>query len=132
MRALALDLPLDVRVRTSGFGDEDTVRLPAPVEACAYFVLSEALANVVKHSEASSGDILLALEPGRLRGVIRDEGRGGAAETDGGGLRGMRRRLAAFDGTLAVSSPPGGPTIVTLEIPCEPLSPKTMPSSVPD
>ena len=133
VRALALDLPLDVRVRTSGFGDEDSVRLPAPVEACAYFVISEALANVVKHSGASRGDILLELEPGRLRAVVRDEGRGGAPETDGGsGLRGMRRRLAAFDGTLAVSSPPRGPTVVTLEIPCERLSPKTTPSSEPD
>lgn len=133
VRALALDLPLDVRVRTSGFGQDESVRLPAPVEACAYFVISEALANVVKHSGASRGDILLELKPGRLRAVVRDEGRGGAGETDGGsGLRGMRRRLAAFDGTLAVTSPPGGPTIVTLEIPCEPLSPKTMPSSGPD
>ncbi|WOP19352.1 sensor histidine kinase [Raineyella sp. LH-20] len=131
VRALALDLPLEIDVRAAGFGADEAVRLPAPVEACAYFVISEALANVVKHSGASRGDILLELAPGTLRAIVRDEGRGGAHPDGGGGLSGMRRRLAAFDGTLTVSSPPGGPTLVTMEMPCEPLSPKTMPSSGP-
>ncbi|WP_175557356.1 sensor histidine kinase [Raineyella antarctica] len=132
VRSLALDLPLDLEVRTSGFGGDESVRLPAPVEACAYFVISEALANIVKHSGADRGEILLELEPGILHGVVRDEGRGGAKVDGGSGLSGMQRRLAAFDGTLTVTSPPGGPTIVTMEVPCEPLSPRTTPSSEPD
>ncbi len=131
VRALALDLPLDVAVRAVGFGDGDATRLPAPVEACAYFVISEALANVVKHSGAAHGEILLDLEPGLLRAVVRDDGRGGAHPVPGNGLAGMRGRLAAFDGTLTLASPPGGPTLVTMEMPCEPLSPKTTPSSAP-
>ncbi len=129
VRALALDVPLDIEVQAFGFGDDESVRLPPPVEACAYFVVSEALANVVKHSGVDRGSITLVLEPGRLRAVVRDEGHGGAEEAAGGGLSGMRRRLGAFDGTLEVASPPGGPTIVTMEMPCEPLLPKTTPSS---
>lgn len=129
VRALALDLPLDIEVRTSGFADDESVRLPAPVEAAAYFVISEALANVVKHSGVRRCQIILTLTGGMLRAVVRDEGRGGAERDDGSGLSGMRRRLAAFDGTLAVTSPSGGPTVVTMEMPCEPLSPKTTPSS---
>ncbi|MEA5155267.1 sensor histidine kinase [Raineyella sp.] len=129
VRALALDLPLDVAVRASGFGADEAARLPTPVEACAYFVISEALANVVKHSGAAHGEILLELAPGVLRAVVRDDGRGGAHPVPGNGLAGMRSRLAAFDGTLTLTSPPGGPTLVTMEMPCEPLSPKTTPSS---
>lgn len=136
VRALALELPLDLAVHTRGFGEDEEVRLPAPVEACAYFVISEALANVAKHSGALRGAAELVLVPGLLRATVRDEGQGGidagAVGADGGGVAGMRRRLAAFDGTLAVSSPPGGPTVVTMEMPCEPLSPKTTPSSVLD
>lgn len=120
VRALALDLPLDIDVRVRGFGADESARLPAPVEACAYFVISEALANVVKHSGADRGDIALELGPGTLRGVIRDDGRGGAEESRGSGLSGIRRRLATFDGTLAVTSPLGGPTILTMELPCVP------------
>lgn len=129
LRALALDLPLDIDVLARGFGEDSEVRLPAPVEACAYFVVSEALANVVKHSGAQRCSIVLELRPGALRCTVRDEGRGGIVDDGGSGLAGMRRRLAAFDGTLTVTSPPGGPTVVTMELPCEPLSPKTTPSS---
>ena len=64
-----------------------------------------------------------------LRVVVGDDGRGGADPRRGTGLRGVMRRLAAFDGTLTVSSPPGGPTVVTLEVPCALSSPKTTPSS---
>lgn len=132
VRALALDLPLDIEVHERGFGEDSEVRLPAPVEACAYFVVSEALANVVKHSGSERASIVLELRPGILRCTVRDEGRGGIADDGGSGLAGMRRRLAAFDGTLTVTSPPGGPTVVTMEMPCEPLSPKTTPSSALD
>jgi signal transduction histidine kinase len=60
---------------------------------------------------------------------VGDDGKGGADPSDGTGLRGIQRRLAAFDGTLVVTSPPGGPTVVTMELPCESSSPKTSPSS---
>ena len=66
---------------------------------------------------------------GVLRVEVGDDGRGGAARTAGTGLSGVMRRLAAFDGTLTVSSPAGGPTIVTLEVPCALSSPRTSPSS---
>ena len=67
-----------------------------------------------------------------LRVVVSDDGRGGADVDSGTGMRGVMRRLAAFDGTMTVSSPDGGPTIVTLEVPCAALSsPKTTPSSAP-
>ena len=68
-------------------------------------------------------------EHGLLRVVVSDDGRGGADVDSGTGMRGVMRRLAAFDGTMTVSSPDGGPTIVTLEVPCVLSSPKTTPSS---
>jgi signal transduction histidine kinase len=61
--------------------------------------------------------------------VVADDGDGGADPTAGTGLRGIERRLAAFDGTMALSSPPGGPTVVSMELPCALSSPKTTPSS---
>jgi len=68
------------------------------------------------------------LADGKLSMVVGDDGIGGADPDQGTGLRGIERRLAAFDGTLRVSSPPGGPTLVTMEVPCEPSSQKTSPS----
>jgi len=132
VRALAVDAPLPVGVHTSGFGEHELTRLPEPVEACAYFVVSEALANVGKHARANRVEIRMVLEPTRLLASIGDDGRGGADAGAGTGLRGLQRRLAAFDGTLSVTSPAGGPTILTMELPCAPLSPKTMRSSARD
>jgi len=63
---------------------------------------------------------------------VTDDGAGRADPTEGTGLRGIERRLAAFDGTMALSSPPGGPTVITMELPCALSSPRTMPSSVTD
>jgi signal transduction histidine kinase len=105
-------------------------RPPAPVEAAAYFAVSEALANAAKHSGARRVQITIGHETtapygGVLRVTVTDDGRGGADPARGTGLTGIRRRLAPFDGTLAVSSPRGGPTTVTLEIPCALSSPKT-------
>jgi signal transduction histidine kinase len=95
-------------------------KLPAPVEAAAYFAVSEILTNITKHAEASQVRLLVGHAEGELALEIYDDGRGGATVSPGGGLDGVGRRLAAFDGTLAVSSPPGGPTVVTMKIPCEP------------
>jgi len=113
VRALALDAPGRVTV-TGGLDG----RPPAPVESAAYFAVSELLANVAKHAGAGSADIDLRHADGALRISVRDDGTGGADPARGTGLAGVERRLAAFDGVLAVSSPVGGPTVITLEVPC--------------
>ena len=114
VRALALTLPLPVDVRIELPG-----RPPAPVESAAYFAAAEVLANVVKHSAARSAWVQLEYSQDRLVAIIGDDGTGGAVPQVGGGLRGIERRLAAFDGVIAVTSPVGGPTVVTMELPCE-------------
>jgi len=114
VRALALDSPARARVTGSLDG-----RPPAPVESAAYFAVSELLANVAKHAGAQSADIDLRHSLGALRIAVRDDGDGGADPGRGTGLRGVERRIAAFDGVLAISSPVGGPTVITMEIPCE-------------
>jgi len=91
----------------------------------AYFAVSELLANVSKHAEARQTWIDIRHTDGMLRVGVTDNGHGGADPARGSGLRGIERRLAPFDGVLAVSSPPGGPTAVTMEIPCVWSSPKT-------
>ena len=100
-------------------------RPPAPVESAVYFTVSELLANVIKHAAADQAWIDIRHTDGNLRIGVTDDGRGGADPARGTGLRGVERRLAAFDGVLAVSSPLGGPTVVNLEIPCALSSPKT-------
>ena len=84
-----------------------------------YFAIAEALANVVKHSGANRAWVQLEYDHGRLVAIVGDNGIGGAKLRAGGGLRGVERRLAAFDGVIAVTSPAGGPTLVTMELPCE-------------
>jgi signal transduction histidine kinase len=120
VHALALDLPLRVH-----FTGELPGRPPAPVESAGYFAAGELLANVAKHAGAQQVWIEIGHTGGTLRIVVTDDGRGGADPACGGGLRGLERRLAAFDGVLAISSPLGGPTIASLEIPCALSSPKT-------
>ena len=124
VQALALDLavPVDVRSRLSS-------RLSAPVESAAYFAVVECLANVGKHAGATHAWVELEEDDGVLTARVGDDGRGGADPASGTGLRGVARRLAAFDGTVRVSSPRGGPTLVTLEVPCDSSSPRTTPSS---
>ncbi|MFI5569837.1 sensor histidine kinase [Streptomyces sp. NPDC051740] len=113
VRALALRLPVatEVNVELSG-------RAEAPVESAAYFAVSEVLTNAVKHSGADRVWIDLHHADGHLRVTVTDNGRGGAVVGAGSGLTGVERRLGTFDGVLAVSSPAGGPTMVTMEIPC--------------
>ncbi|GIH94344.1 histidine kinase [Planobispora siamensis] len=93
-------------------------RLPAPVEAAAYFVISEALANVARHSRASHCRIRGRLVGERLLMEIRDDGIGGADPAGGTGLAGLADRIAVVDGRMTLSSPAGGPTVVRVEIPC--------------
>jgi signal transduction histidine kinase len=120
IRALALDRPM--RIHLAG---ELPGRPPAPIESAAYFAVSELLANVSKHAEARQTWIDIRHTDGMLRIGVTDNGHGGAEPARGTGLRGIERRLAVFDGILAISSPPGGPTSVTMEIPCALSSPKT-------
>jgi signal transduction histidine kinase len=124
VRALALELVVDVTVEAA-----IPARLPPPVEAAAYFAVNEVLANAVKHARPTRIVVDLRHVDGRLLIEVVDDGDGGADPAAGTGLRGISRRLAAFDGTIAVHSPSGGPTTVLLEIPCALSSPKTSSSS---
>jgi signal transduction histidine kinase len=124
VQALALDMPIAVLVTTTLTG-----RPPAPVESAAYFAVAECLANVVRHSGARRAWVGLSHAAGVLRVEVGDDGAGGASLDAGTGLAGVARRLAAFDGTLTVSSPAGGPTVVSMEVPCALSSPRTSPSS---
>ncbi|MFJ8750620.1 sensor histidine kinase [Streptomyces sp. NPDC102441] len=113
VKALALRLPI-----TSEVTVDLAARADAPVESAAYFAVSEALTNVVKHAEADRLWVDVHHAEGMLRISVTDNGRGGADIGAGSGLSGIERRLGTFDGVLAVSSPAGGPTMVTMEIPC--------------
>jgi len=92
-------------------------RLPDPVELAAYFVVSEALTNVVKHASASEASVLLEREPDALRVTVTDNGVGGASIATDSGLAGLRDRLEALDATLVIESEPGRGTTVCTEIP---------------
>ncbi|MEU4789316.1 sensor histidine kinase [Micromonospora tulbaghiae] len=94
------------------------VRCAAAVEATAYFVVAEALTNVVRHSGASAVDVSVRREGDRLLVTVTDDGRGDADETRGSGLTGIRRRVEAYDGRMTLTSPPGGPTRMHVELPC--------------
>ncbi|MFF8804908.1 sensor histidine kinase [Streptomyces omiyaensis] len=111
-------------------------RLPAAVESAAHFTGREALANVDRHSGASRAR-LAARHDGRVLVLtVEDDGRGGADPARGSGLTGLADRLAVLDGTLTITSPPGGPTVLRVEIPCrvrsESSSPRTASSSARD
>ncbi|MFD0414042.1 sensor histidine kinase [Streptomyces sp. NPDC127108] len=120
-------VPVDVDVDVDTGAGTDTgtplPRLPEPVESAAYFAVREALTNVAKHSGASRAAVHVRHARGTLRLTVRDDGTGGADPARGSGLTGLADRLAVLDGTLTVTSPPGGPTVLTLEIPCTPRPP---------
>ncbi|MFE2041473.1 sensor histidine kinase [Streptomyces sp. NPDC059477] len=105
-------VPVDVELHLSG-------RLPRSVEAAAYFVVCEALANAARHSGATRARITGAHHTGRLRLTIQDNGNGGADPARGTGLTGLADRVSVLNGTLSLSSPPGGPSLLRVEIPCE-------------
>ncbi|WP_250008162.1 histidine kinase [Actinoplanes sp. M2I2] len=119
VEALAMALPVRTDVTSHLPG-----RLDTPVESAVYFAVAEALANMTRHSNARSAWVALKHADGVLFVEIGDDGDGGADAERGTGLHGIERRLNAFDGTMAVSSPPGGPTVVTMELPCVLSSPK--------
>ena len=113
LRSLAERSPVPVTIL--GLPDE---RLPTPAEAAAYFLVSEALANVSKYAHASRVRIEVARVDGRVLVEVEDDGVGGAEPARGSGLRGLSDRVQALDGTLEVSSPPGSGTRLHAEIPC--------------
>ncbi len=94
-------------------------RCSATIDAIAYFVVSEALANAAKHSQATAINVAARRDANVLRLAIRDNGIGSADAARGSGLRGLRDRVGGVDGSLVVDSPPGGPTQVLVELPCE-------------
>jgi signal transduction histidine kinase len=98
-------VPVDVSLALSG-------RLPSAVEVTAYFVVVEALTNVARHARASRASVTASLVDGRLVLRVSDDGAGGADPARGSGLAGLADRVAAVGGTVALSSPPGGPTVV--------------------
>jgi signal transduction histidine kinase len=100
---------LDVRLRE---------RPPASVEATAYFIVAEALTNAAKHANATAIDVRVHLVGDKLRIEVADDGDGGAEERPGGGLAGLADRATSVEGSLRISSPAGGPTIVAAELPC--------------
>ncbi|MBM2619032.1 sensor domain-containing protein [Actinoplanes sp. LDG1-06] len=93
-------------------------RCAASVEATAYFVVAEALTNINKHSGATTASVRATVAGDRLILTVSDDGRGGADEDGGSGLTGIRRRVEAYDGTLTLTSPAGGPTTMRVELPC--------------
>jgi signal transduction histidine kinase len=119
VRALALDTPLHTETDIELPGRPD-----APIESACYFAVAEALTNAVKHSGARHVQIRMRHAGGLLRIEVTDDGSGGADPAAGTGLAGLERRLGTFDGILAVSSPPGGPTLIVIEVPCALSSPK--------
>jgi signal transduction histidine kinase len=120
VRALALETPVATRLDIDLPG-----RLAAPVESAAYFAVAEVLANAAKHAQAQMVEIHMRHTGDVLRIAMTDDGVGGADPAKGSGLRGVERRLGTFDGILAVNSPPGGPTIIVIEVPCASSSLKT-------
>ncbi|WP_234337675.1 sensor histidine kinase [Kitasatospora phosalacinea] len=120
--ALTAVVPTEVAVALPG-------RPEAALETAVYFSVSELLANVAKHARARQTWVDVLYRAGRLRVVVTDDGSGGARTEAGGGLQGIEKRLGTFDGTISLDSPVGGPTTITMELPCALSSPRTSTSS---
>jgi signal transduction histidine kinase len=113
LSGVAARLPIPVRLTV------DVPRRPSPtVEAVAYFVVSEGLTNIAKHAQASQAEVFVQRTSDRLHIIVSDDGVGGADPARGTGLAGLAKRAASVDGTFEVASPPGGPTLLTVDLPC--------------
>ncbi|MGZ0150896.1 sensor histidine kinase [Kribbella sp. WER1] len=113
LSAVAARSPVPVRLRV-----DVRPRPQLTIESIAYFVVTEALANVAKHADAAEADVQVVRNDDVLRVEVRDNGRGGADPAGGSGLRGLADRVAGVDGRLTVDSPPGGGTTLIAEVPC--------------
>ncbi|WP_163508346.1 sensor histidine kinase [Fodinicola acaciae] len=109
--AARLPIPVSVDVRAEP-------RPPITVEAIAYFVVTEALTNVTKHAQATRAEVVIRRQGDRLCVRVTDDGRGGADPAGGSGLTGLADRVSGVDGVLRLSSPPGGPTVIEVELAC--------------
>jgi signal transduction histidine kinase len=116
--AAALDGLVERSPIATTIADVPEGRLPEPVEAAAYFVVNEAMTNAAKHSNAASVTVSVRSEDELLVVEVSDDGSGGATPDAGGGLRGLRDRVEALDGTIAIVSPVGAGTVVRAELPC--------------
>ncbi|MEV4106026.1 histidine kinase [Nonomuraea sp. NPDC049695] len=116
VRALALDSPLETAVSA-----DLRLRLDPPIESALYFGIAELLTNAVKHAHATQARISIAQDDTDIVIDVEDNGRGGAGVRADGGLAGLRRRIAVFDGTLEITSPEGGPTRARMMVPCASL-----------
>jgi signal transduction histidine kinase len=113
LSGVAARMPIPVRLTV------DVARRPSPtIEAIAYFVVSEGLANITKHAQASQAEIFVQRAGDRLHIIVSDDGIGGADPARGTGLTGLANRAGSVDGAFDVFSPPGGPTLVTVDLPC--------------
>jgi signal transduction histidine kinase len=113
LSGVAARLPIPVRLTV------DLPRRPPPViEAVAYFVVSESLTNITKHAQASQAEVVVQRAGDRLHIIVSDDGAGGADPARGTGLAGLAKRAASVDGTFEIASPPGGPTLITVDLPC--------------
>ncbi|MFI7465299.1 histidine kinase [Nonomuraea sp. NPDC049646] len=113
LTALAARSSVPVHIELAGLG-----ALPPSVETVAYYVIAEALTNVTKHAAATRASLRIERAGDVLSIEVTDDGRGGADEARGTGIPGIRRRVAALDGTLRLDSPPGGPTTLAVRMPC--------------
>jgi len=106
-------MPIPVRLTV------DVAHRPPPtIEAVAYFVVSEGLTNITKHAQATQAEVFVQRAGDRLHIIVSDDGVGGAAPGSGTGLSGLAKRAQSVDGTFEIASPPGGPTLLTVDLPC--------------
>jgi signal transduction histidine kinase len=95
-------------------------RFPEPIETAVYYVVSEALANATKHSQASDVSVAIVFDAGEVRATVADDGVGGAVLDRGSGLIGLADRVESLGGRLTLASPLGGGTTISIELPLEP------------
>jgi signal transduction histidine kinase len=113
LSGIAGRMPIPVRLTVN------VPRRPSPtIEAVAYFVVSEGLTNITKHARATQADVFVQQDGDRLHIIVTDDGVGGADPARGTGLAGLARRAESVDGILEIASPPGGPTLLTVDLPC--------------
>ena len=113
LSGVAARMPIPVKVTV-----DVTRRPPATIEAVAYFVVSEGLTNISKHAQASQAEVFVHRAEDRLHIIVSDDGVGGADPARGTGLAGLAKRAASVDGSFEIASPPGGPTLLTVDLPC--------------